>query len=576
MSELSIGRPERVGPLDLLVIQPTPFCNIDCSYCYLPTRQSKERMAPEVLDAVFERVFTSGLVKHRFTVVWHAGEPLVLPVAFYERALAIVDAHNAGCLPVDHSFQTNGTLITQAWCDFIKANPVRIGVSLDGPAFLHDAFRKTREGLGTHRRVMEGVRRLRENAIPFHVIAVLTRPSLDFPDEMYDFFVRHEVRDIGFNVEEIEGPHRSSSLQSDDIKDLYARFLSRFYDLAAADGWPLRVREFDSTLAAIFSAGDPGLNGDPPRGHEITPLAIISVDCHGRFSSFSPELLGLPSAHYGDFVLGRVTEDDFASVLEAPKFRAIQADIDAGVERCRQECSYFALCGGGAPVNKYFENGTFVSTETLFCRLNRQALLEVVLDKVEQGRVLLPPRPACVRADRAGVAGIARITTDPCRVRRVHPRSYLRESSATRAPHGNTGPRSREIRRCHSKTVAGSRRLPGSRSSRRGPGRSVSGSTRACGRTMAGSSPIPTGDRPPTRSSPCSSRDRIGSSTSSRARISASLRSPSTCVPASGRWRRGAWAVRPRGTTGSPASLASWPSSPDSRACRSPLRARST
>jgi len=394
MSELSMGRPERVGPLDLLVIQPTPFCNIDCSYCYLPTRQSKERMAPEVLDAVFERVFTSGLVKHRFTVVWHAGEPLVLPVAFYERALAIVDAHNAGCLPVDHSFQTNGTLITQAWCDFIKANPVRIGVSLDGPAFLHDAFRKTREGLGTHRRVMEGVRRLRENAIPFHVIAVLTRPSLDFPDEMYDFFVRHEVRDVGFNVEEIEGPHRSSSLQSDDIKDLYARFLSRFYDLAAADGWPLRVREFDSTLAAIFSAGDPGPNGDPPRGHEITPLAIISVDCHGRFSSFSPELLGLPSAHYGDFVLGRVTEDDFASVLEAPKFRAIQADIDAGVERCRQECSYFALCGGGAPVNKYFENGTFVSTETLFCRLNRQALLEVVLDKVEQGRVP-PPPPAC-------------------------------------------------------------------------------------------------------------------------------------------------------------------------------------
>jgi uncharacterized protein len=394
MAQLSICRPERVGPLDLLVIQPTPFCNIDCSYCYLPARQSKERMAPDVLDAVFERVFASGFVKHRFTVVWHAGEPLVLPVAFYERALAAVDARNVGCVRVDHSFQTNGTLITQAWCDFIKANPVRIGVSLDGPAFLHDASRKTREGQGTHRRVMEGVRRLRENAIPFHVIAVLTRASLDYPDEIYDFLIRNEVRDVGFNVEEIEGPHCCSSLQTDDIENLYARFLSRFYDLAADDGWPLRVREFDRTLGFIFSAGNPGINDGPPRTHEITPMGIISVDCHGRFSTFSPELLGLPSAHYGDFVLGHVAEDDFKSVLDSPKFRAIQGDIDAGVERCRRECSYFALCGGGAPVNKYFENGTFVSTETLYCRLNRRALLEVVVDKLEQGRVP-PPPPAC-------------------------------------------------------------------------------------------------------------------------------------------------------------------------------------
>ena len=393
MCQLSQASPNSVGPLDLLIIQPTPFCNIDCAYCYLPTRQSKERMSPEILDAIFARVFASGLVRKPFTVVWHAGEPLVLPVEFYERAFAILRARNTDGLPVDHSFQTNGTMITQAWCDFIKANTVRIGVSIDGPAFLHDAFRKTRNGSGTHARVMEGVRRLQENGIPFHVIAVLTRASLDFPDEMYDFFVRHEIRQVGFNVEEIEGPHCSSSLQADDARALYTRFLSRFYNLAAGDGWPVRIREFDSTLGAIFRGRDTRKNGDPPRGHELAPLAIISVDCHGQFSSFSPELLGLPSTHYGDFVLGRVPKDDFVSVLDTPKFKAIHADIEAGVQRCREECSYFAMCGGGAPANKYFENGTFDSTETLFCRLNRQAMLEVVLDKVEQGRAP-PPWPS--------------------------------------------------------------------------------------------------------------------------------------------------------------------------------------
>src|SRR5271157_4331855 len=94
MSDSRTGPRDDVGPLDLLVLQPTPFCNIDCSYCYLPSRQSRERMSPAVLAAVFDRVFDSGLATRRFTVVWHAGEPLVLPVAYYERALEIVDARN--------------------------------------------------------------------------------------------------------------------------------------------------------------------------------------------------------------------------------------------------------------------------------------------------------------------------------------------------------------------------------------------------------------------------------------------------------------------------------------------------
>jgi uncharacterized protein len=379
---------QEVGPLDLLVLQPTPFCNIDCSYCYLPDRQSRAQMSPEVLDRVFARVFESDLAKNGFTVVWHAGEPLVLPVAYYERAISIIAARNKGALRVDHSFQSNGILISQEWCDFIKAHPVRIGVSLDGPAFLHDASRKTRGGRGTHARVMEGVKLLIDNEIPFHVIAVSTNTSLDYPDEIFEFFVRHEVRDLGFNVEEIEGPHQSSSLQTDDIGDRYKSFLSRFFDLAAGAGWPLRVREFDTSLAAIVQDG--GWN--PGRTQETNPFSIISVDWRGNFSTFSPELLGLSSEHYGDFALGNVALIDFATAPATPKFQAIHADITLGVRRCEETCSYFSMCGGGAPVNKYFENGSFVSTETLFCRLNRQTLLDVVLDKLERGASsYLPP-----------------------------------------------------------------------------------------------------------------------------------------------------------------------------------------
>jgi len=368
------------GPLDLLVIQPTPFCNIDCSYCYLPDRQSKKQISRDVLENIFERVFSSGLVERPFTIVWHAGEPLVLPPRFYEEAIAILARHNRSGVRVEHSFQTNGTLIDEDWCAFVKSNDVRIGVSVDGPAFLHDRCRKTRGGQGTHARVVRGMELLREQGIPFHVITVLTRESLDYPDELYEFYRRYGIQSVGFNVEEIEGPHQHSSLEGEATYERVVRFLSRFFDLAQGE-WPLHVREFEGALAAIFGAGET----TSVRSHEIAPLAIISVDCEGRFSSFSPELLGLKSTHYGDFEFGRVQTDSFRAAAQTAKFRAVRADIDAGIESCRRSCPYFKFCGGGAPVNKYFENGSFDSTETMFCRLSKQAVLDVVVSKLENG-----------------------------------------------------------------------------------------------------------------------------------------------------------------------------------------------
>src|ERR1700678_4195560 len=88
------------GPLDLLVVQPTPFCNINCSYCYLPNRQSTRRMTPAVLERTVEWVFASGLVRQPFTLLWHAGEPLVVPISFYEEAILLLDKHNSSGVTV--------------------------------------------------------------------------------------------------------------------------------------------------------------------------------------------------------------------------------------------------------------------------------------------------------------------------------------------------------------------------------------------------------------------------------------------------------------------------------------------
>lgn len=367
------------GTLDLLVIQPTPFCNLDCDYCYLPFRQSKQRIAPEVLEQIFVRAFESSVIGNHFTVVWHAGEPLVLSINFYRNAIELTAKHNLRNVDVSHSFQTNGTLITPDWCDFLAEQHLRIGVSVDGPAFLHNRHRKTRKGGGTWDRVMAGISLLRAHHIPFHVISVLTADSLGYPDEMFGFYQENGIQQVGFNVEEIEGVNQTSTLLTEQTFTRLTKFLSRFYDLTAAAAEPMLVREFQSATSAILTGGSLDLH----QGHQTTPLGIISVDCFGNFSTFSPELLGLSSPEFSDFNFGNVMTDSFDGMFSKPNFAAVARDIAAGIQRCRNTCQYFAYCGGGAPVNKYFENGSFDSTETMFCRLSKQAVLNVVLEKLE-------------------------------------------------------------------------------------------------------------------------------------------------------------------------------------------------
>jgi uncharacterized protein len=368
------------GPLELLVLQPTPFCNINCSYCYLPDRQSTRRMSLETLEQTFAWVFASGLVRQPFTLLWHAGEPLVVPVSFYEDATRLLDKHNRSGMPVCQSFQTNATLLDAGWCDFIRTHGIQLGVSVDGPAYLHDRCRRTRQGKGTLDRVLRGIHLLHEHEVPFFVITVLTADALNYADELFDFYVEHRIAHVCFNVEEIEGPNTASSLQGAGIPERFRRFLTRFLDLACSADPPLTVREFETSAGAILGVR----YGPGSRTQENKPWAIVNVDCEGNFSTYSPELLGLSSPRYGDFALGNVTRDALAEVIATERFEALEADIGRGVDLCRQSCPYFAFCGGGPPANKYFENGTFASTETLFCRLHKQVCLDVALERLER------------------------------------------------------------------------------------------------------------------------------------------------------------------------------------------------
>src|SRR5437588_7446046 len=123
----------------------------------------------------------------------------------------MLQRHAGSSVRLNHCMQTNGTLINDEWCEFIKGCQIEIGVSLDGPKDLHDHNRKTRSLNGTFDRVVRGLSLLRNHDIPFHVISVLTRRSLADPTAIFEFFESLGIRRVHFNIEEIEGIHSQSS-----------------------------------------------------------------------------------------------------------------------------------------------------------------------------------------------------------------------------------------------------------------------------------------------------------------------------------------------------------------------------
>ena len=369
------------GPVRLLVVQPTPYCNLDCDYCYLPDRADRTRLSLELLEAAVERVLDSPYFEGQFTLLWHAGEPLMAPIAFYDQASArlrqLLERRGLPAGTIVQSLQTNATVIDGAWCDCFERNDIHVGVSMDGPAFLHDAHRVTRTGLATHGAVMRGIDWLLRRQIAFQVICVLTADALDHADGLFDFFLEHGITDLGFNMEETEGENAASSLEAPCAEQRYRAFLERFWQRCMEQPGRLRLREFDGIVSLACS------NARMAQTDMNAPFAIVNVDARGNVSTFDPELLSVPTAEYGDFAFGHVLHDSLEAIAATDKLQRVLQEIRSGVERCRQECEYFGLCGGGAGSNKYWEHRSFDCTETQACRYRIKLVADVVLQGME-------------------------------------------------------------------------------------------------------------------------------------------------------------------------------------------------
>lgn len=357
---------------EVVFLQASPFCNIDCDYCYLPERNQNRRMTFETLRRSLELVREIGCANGVYCLVWHVGEPLAIPSDWYREAHRVCEEVLGGSSFEIH-YQTNGTLISPRWIDFFRSDPrIQLSVSIDGPAFIHDLHRRTRRGGGTHRQAMRGIELLKNAGISFDCISVATESTLDHPDAFYDFFAEVGPRILSINAESVTGANRTSSINGEEAEYRYRRFLRRLAERH------LRERRFvvrNFLWAQLKLRAE--LQGEAVEGCRSgnrlnRPWKLLSIDWKGDFHTFSPSLLGMNVPPVGR-ALGNVWRDRFSEVARSEKFRQLESAVRLGVEACRQSCPHFARCGGGSPSHKWFEHGSFGATETSHCRTGVQS-----------------------------------------------------------------------------------------------------------------------------------------------------------------------------------------------------------
>jgi uncharacterized protein len=378
----------------LIILQPTPYCNINCSYCYLTHRDDRRRMSADVIEAVREKIFRRLPQDAVTSVVWHAGEPTAAPIGWYEHAYRRL----ADLAPPQTSFamQSNGIAIDDRWIDLFRRTNTNVSLSIDGPKRLHDARRRTRNDKPTWSLAMRGLKRLQDAGFDPSVITVLHPDGLDCPDDYYDFYREYGVTQISFSVDELEGANTTSSFAARDYKRAITDFILAILERAYSDGYPLHIREVERVahlLAGVKMAGN----------EQVVPWAAIVVAADGSVSTFSPEFMEVRAPQYGNFVFGNILDDDFTEFAQSEAFVRCAGAVATGVEACRTSCRYFNVCGGGSPVNKYCELGDLRASETQFCRLTTQTAADALLAFIDARSKMVPAIAAALARDGAPI-----------------------------------------------------------------------------------------------------------------------------------------------------------------------------
>ena len=225
-------------------IKPVSFtCNLDCAYCfYLPKGEEqgmlhKGIMSDEVLEAFIPRYIRDCPSDH-VLFTWQGGEPLLAGRKFFEKAFAIQSQYAEGKV-IENAVQTNATLIDDQWCELFKKHKVLLGVSIDGPALLHDQYRKGRDGSGSHEQVVRGIELLKKHDIPFNTLTCISQSNCDHPLEVYNF-----LKELGSTFMQFSEVVETTP-ENSDFDNIAPAYETR--------GFSIRPAAYGTFMSAIFN-----------------------------------------------------------------------------------------------------------------------------------------------------------------------------------------------------------------------------------------------------------------------------------------------------------------------------------
>ena len=349
-------------PLYVMLKPAGAHCNLACKYCYYlekdklyPTAQ-RHLMSDEMLEQ-FTREYIEAQTMNQVLFTWHGGEPLLRSIDFYRKALSLQQKY-AGGRRIDNVIQTNGTLLTDEWCEFFAQNHWLVGISIDGPQPDHDHYRLTAAGKPSWKKVMQGIKLLKKHGVEWNAMAVVNAYNANHPLEFYRFFKENGCQFLQFTpiVERLtrheDGRTLASLADKDEISlseasvapEQWGYFLCAIFDeWVRKDVGKIFVEIFDCTLANWMGIS-PG-------------ICAYSKECgHAGVMEHNGDVYSCDHFVFPEYKLGNIRDHSLIYMLYGEQQQEFSRLKHSSLPRQCKECDMEFACHGECPKNRFMKD----------------------------------------------------------------------------------------------------------------------------------------------------------------------------------------------------------------------------
>lgn len=349
-------------PLYVMLKPAGAHCNLACKYCYYleknklyPTAQ-RHLMSDEMLEQ-FTREYIEAQTMNQVLFTWHGGEPLLRSIDFYRKALSLQQKY-AGGRRIDNVIQTNGTLLTDEWCEFFAQNHWLVGISIDGPQPDHDHYRLTAAGKPSWKKVMQSIKLLKKHGVEWNAMAVVNAYNANHPMEFYRFFKENGCQFLQFTpiVERLtrheDGRTLASLADKDEISlseasvapEQWGYFLCAIFDeWVRKDVGKIFVEIFDCTLANWMGIS-PG-------------ICAYSKECgHAGVMEHNGDVYSCDHFVFPEYKLGNIRDHSLIDMLYGEQQQEFSRLKHSSLPRQCKECDMEFACHGECPKNRFMKD----------------------------------------------------------------------------------------------------------------------------------------------------------------------------------------------------------------------------